>query len=884
MIKTKKYWLLMFVLIISLVLVACGGEESEPVAEVDQAVELAESTPGQIETDEAAEESAPEVVSEPAEEEIEPVEQEVVPEEEASVLEESEIDALFAAFLGKMVKYNTTGLDTLNEQIISGAGPFLLDVRQPEELVEKGHIEGAINIPLRELGQNTDLLPAFDTPIVSYCGSGWRCTIAMTELGALGWDNVLSLKGGSFGGWAESGYPIVEGAAPEAELLNVVELDPALQTLMDETLSTIPEGWGVITNEQLNTELAENPDLVVIDVRRAEEVAEKGYIEAENTVHIPLEEFIAQKELWPADKDTPIAIYCGSGHRSTMAMTILSNYGYDNVRSLKGGFGAWVEAGYPVAGGVAALDEAYTDFLANMVKYNTIGLDALNEQLIEDPPPYLLDVRQPEELEEKGHIESAVNIPLRELGKHTDLLPSFETPSVSYCGSGWRCTIAMTALGALGWEDILSLKGGSYGGWLEAGYPIVEGAAEEPLVLNVADPDPALLAIIDETLSTIPEGWGVITVDQLNTELAENPDLVVIDVRRAEEVAEKGYIESENTIHIPLEEFIVQKELWPADKDTPIAIYCGSGHRSTMAMTILWSYGYENVRSLKGGFGSWVEAGYPVAGGVGALDEAYAGFLANMVKYNTTGLDALNEQLIEDPPPFLLDVRQPEELDEKGHIESAVNIPLRELGKNIDLLPSFETPSVSYCGSGWRCTIAMTAMGALGWQDILSLKGGSYGGWLEAGYPIVEGAAEEALVLNAAEPDPALVTLIDKALSNIPDGWGGITAEQLNTELAENPDLVVIDVRRTEELEENGIIEAANFIHIPLEDFISQKELWPADKSAPIAIYCGSGHRSTMAMTILWSYGYEDVRSLKSGFGGWVDSGYPTVEYEAMSS
>jgi len=178
----------------------------------------------------------------------------------------------------------------------------------------------------------------------------------------------------------------------------------------------------------------------------------------------------------------------------------------------------------------------------------------------------------------------------------------------------------------------------------------------------------------------------------------------------------------------------------------------------------------------------------------------------------------------------------------------------------------------------------MTALGALGWEDILSLKGGSYGGWLEAGYPIVEGAAEEALVLNAAEPDPALVTLIDKALSGIPEGWGGITAEQLNTELVENPDLFVIDVRRTEELEENGIIEAANFIHIPLEDFIAQKELWPADKSAPIAIYCGSGHRSTMAMTILWSYGYDDVRSLKGGFGGWVDSGYPTVEYEAMSS
>lgn len=63
----------------------------------------------------------------------------------------------------------------------------------------------------------------------------------------------------------------------------------------------------------------------------------------------------------------------------------------------------------------------------------------------------------------------------------------------------------------------------------------------------------------------------------------------------------------------PLEEFIAMKGDWPEDKDTPIVTYCGSGHRSTMAMTILWSYGYTNVRSLKGGFNAYSEAGYPVA-------------------------------------------------------------------------------------------------------------------------------------------------------------------------------------------------------------------------------------------------------------------------------
>jgi rhodanese-related sulfurtransferase len=384
-------------------------------------------------------------------------------------------------------------------------------------------------------------------------------------------------------------------------------------------------------------------------------------------------------------------------------------------------------------------------------------------------------------------------------------------------------------------------------------------------------------------LSTVPDGWGGITAETLNTALAENPDLVVIDVRRQDEVDQKGHVDAENYIHIPLEDFLNRKAEWPVDLTTPIAVYCGSGHRSTMAMPILWSYGYEDVRSLKGGFGGWAEAGYPVKGGVTALDEAYNDFLANMVRYNTTGLDALNEQLAQDPPPFVLDVRQPEELEDKGHIEGAVNIPLRELGQYLDLLPSFDTPIVSYCGSGWRCTIAMTALGALGWDDVLSLKGGSYGGWLDSGYPTIEGAAAEAMVLKVVETDPFLQAIFDEALSTIPDGWGGIMAEQLNTELAENPDLVVIDVRRQEEVEEKGIVDAANSLHIPLEEFVERRAEWPADKDTPIVIYCGSGHRSTMAMTILWSYGYNDASSLKGGFGGWVEAGYPVVEYEVMS-
>ncbi len=885
----RKSTLFTFILLLGLLLAACGGSAATaPDAAAPAATAVAEVV------EEAVAEAEPVVE--------EPVVEEPAAEPEAEMPAETgaaDLDTAYAAFLGGMEAYNTIGIDEVNEMIAEGNAPFLLDVREPGELTENGWIEGAVNIPLREVANSIAYLPSFDTPIVSYCGSGWRCTIALTALEALGWQDVKGLKGGSFGGWVEAGYPIAEGEIPTLVELNAAEPDPALLAAMQEMLSEVPEGFGVITDEQLDTELVENPDLIVIDVRTPAEVEEQGYMDAPNLLFIPLEEFVASQDMWPAEKDAPIVVYCGSGHRSTIAMSILWSYGYTDVRSLKGGFSEWAAAGYPsvdvpetAVGEGSPLNPGFVTFLAGMEAYNTIGLEDVSLALAEDPPPFLLDVREPGEIEENGYIEGAVNIPLRQVADNIAYLPSFDTPIVSYCGSGWRCTIALTILEGMGWENVTGLKGGSFGGWVDEGYPVAEGLPLEPMELNAADPDPVLVAAAQETLSNVPDGFGVITVDDLNTAIVENPDLILIDVRTQEEVEKNGYIDAPNVLFIPLEEFIADQDMWPADKDAPIVTYCGSGHRSTIAMTILWANGYSDVRSMKGGFNEWTAAGYATVGAPEAgetetasapvdLDAAFATFLADMEVYNTIGLEDLNLALIEDPPPFLLDVREPAELEENGYIEGAVNIPLREVADNIAYLPSFDTPIVSYCGSGWRCTIALTALEAMGWQDVKGLKGGSFGGWVEEGYPFVEGLPLEPVELNAADPDPALVAAMREMLQNVPDGFGGISADDLNLAIIENPDLIVIDVRTDEEVAEDGIIEAENWIHIPLESFIEEMDQWPADKDASIVIYCGSGHRSTIAMSILWSYGYTDVSSLKGGFSAWEAASYPVAEFAA---
>jgi rhodanese-related sulfurtransferase len=484
-----------------------------------------------------------------------------------------------------------------------------------EEVTEQGHIPGATHVPLNELAQHLDVLPSFDTPIVTYCAGGWRATIAMTALHGMGWTDVRALKV-KFADWKEAGNPVVEGV-PENMALNVAEVGEGYTAPIDAAVNLAKDtGWGVKKAEDLNLALAENPDLILIDVRTPGELDEKGIIavEGQELLTIPMESFVDDMAMWPADKDAEIVIYCGSGHRSTMAMTILLSNGYTSVTSLSGGFGGWKEAGYATVGGQPTLVDGYNTMLASMTGYNTVKADDLLVELAEDTPPFLLDVRSAAELEENGHIEGATHIPLNELAQHLDLLPGYDTPIVTYCGSGWRATIAMTALHGMGWTNVRALKT-TFADWVAAGNPVVEGIPE-PMVLDVVQVGEGLTGPVDTAVNIAKDtGWGVKKAEDLNVALVDNPDIILIDVRRAEELAEKGVIavESQELVAIPLESFLAEKAMWPADKGAEIVVYCGSGHRSTMAMTMLLTEGYTNVTSLKGGFGGWVEAGFPAA-------------------------------------------------------------------------------------------------------------------------------------------------------------------------------------------------------------------------------------------------------------------------------
>lgn len=560
-----------------------------------------------------AEEAVEEPVEEPVEEvveEEEPVaEEEVVEEEpmEEEVMEEVDLTSNMTDFLAGMESYNTTNPAAVNEMLIEG-DVFLIDVRETSELEEKGYIEGAINLPLRTLLDDPSILPAYDARVVVYCGSGWRAVLGATQMGLLGYTDVKAMVGGSYGAWLEGGYPTVEGTGEEPETLDAIEYDEAVLASLQESLHNLPEGWGVLEPAGLNEELVEGEDIILIDVRKPEELENDGYIEG--AVHIQLEEMVNMMDEWPEDLEANIVIYCKAGTRGNIAATLMRANGYTNVRNLKGGFLGWADAGLPYLGGQADLVTPTSEYLASMESYNTTSPAAVNEALIEGEL-FLIDVREVSELEEKGYIDGAINLPLRTLFDDTSVLPAFDTPVVVYCGSGWRAVIATTMMGQLGYTDVKAMMGGSYGGWVEAGFPTVEGTGAEQVALDAIEPDAKLLAVLTETANSLPDGWGVLDPISLNEELVDGAEPVIIDVRKPEELAEVGFIAG--SVHIQLEEMINLIDMWPEDKDADIVVYCKAGTRGNIAATILRTFGYTNVRNVKGGFDGWVAAGLPVA-------------------------------------------------------------------------------------------------------------------------------------------------------------------------------------------------------------------------------------------------------------------------------
>jgi rhodanese-related sulfurtransferase len=83
----------------------------------------------------------------------------------------------------------------------------LIDVREESEFA-KGRLPGAVHVGKGVIERDIEkVIPNPETPLVLYCGGGFRSALAGDALQKMGYTNILSMDGG-WSGWNAAGYPV----------------------------------------------------------------------------------------------------------------------------------------------------------------------------------------------------------------------------------------------------------------------------------------------------------------------------------------------------------------------------------------------------------------------------------------------------------------------------------------------------------------------------------------------------------------------------------------------------------------------------------------------------------------------------------------------------
>jgi hydroxyacylglutathione hydrolase len=183
---------------------------------------------------------------------------------------------------------------------------LVLDTREIEAF-GGAHIKGALNIALRaEFPVWSGWMLEPKQKILLVLDDEADLDIVQRHLLRIGIENVAGFLRHGMRGWLEAGKPF----------------------------ETLPQ----MSVHELKDRLDE---LQVLDVR-GEDEWNKGHVKGA-THH-----FLGQlkDEELQFDHETPLAVYCGSGYRASIAASVLQARGFTNVSSVPGSIKAWLAAGY----------------------------------------------------------------------------------------------------------------------------------------------------------------------------------------------------------------------------------------------------------------------------------------------------------------------------------------------------------------------------------------------------------------------------------------------------------------------------------------------------------------------------------------------------------
>ena len=111
-----------------------------------------------------------------------------------------------------------TNVQEVKRRLANKESFTLIDVREDGEWA-KGHLPGAVHLCKGIIERDIEnAVPGKATPIVLYCGGGFRSALVADNLQKMGYVNVISMDGG-WRAWNEAKLPTVkdDGSVPSPE-------------------------------------------------------------------------------------------------------------------------------------------------------------------------------------------------------------------------------------------------------------------------------------------------------------------------------------------------------------------------------------------------------------------------------------------------------------------------------------------------------------------------------------------------------------------------------------------------------------------------------------------------------------------------------------------
>jgi len=310
-----------------------------------------------------------------------------------------------------------------------------------------------------------------------------------------------------------------------------------------------------------------------------------------------------------------------------------------------------------------------------------------------------------------------------------------------------------------------------------------------------------------------PAWWYKDVVDAAYVEqhatVPPTKSVLIVDSRPARKY-DKGHIVP--SINISNSQFDKQIDLLPQEKSNLVIFYCGGlkcplSHKSAAKAVAL---GYSNIKVYAAGYPDWVKKG-----NVPGVSAAYV-----------NGLIDKNKGAV------IVDAR-PERKFSKGHVPTAISIPLRQFDAKVAELPADKSNELIYYCGGYKCPLSTKSAAkaiALGYTNVRLFQGG-YPAWKAAyGAATPVASAPAASEIEVGEDEGTIsIASFQKLATNSPD------------------DFYWYDVRDPEEVESDGTFGKA--VILTVDEVEENVDTLPTDK--PIVFFCSTGARSGEAYDIV---------------------------------